>query len=136
MSLKVLRSSHNLPYLTGSGTLAVLEEEEESKSSHESNKKLEPQLEENKVQSEKLEQSDAIASSEDITLDKSTDEESNSNNSNSRAGGSSDGAEGMKEDRKDIDCNKNEVFILIKNNFKKVLEILKVQHIAQPKRGE
>ncbi|KAF8441176.1 hypothetical protein BDZ91DRAFT_769037 [Kalaharituber pfeilii] len=72
-----------------------------SKSSHKPDKELEPQLKENKVQSEEL--SNAIAGFEDITLDKSTDEESNGSNSNGRADGGPNGTEGMGEDREDID---------------------------------
>ncbi|KAF8445238.1 hypothetical protein BDZ91DRAFT_803685 [Kalaharituber pfeilii] len=99
-----------------------------SESSHEPDKELEPQLEENEVQSEEL--SDAIAGSKDITPDESVDEESNGSNSNGRAGRGPDGAEGIGEDGEDINSNENEVFIPINNNFKKVLEILKSDAIA------
>ncbi|KAF8435918.1 hypothetical protein BDZ91DRAFT_769118 [Kalaharituber pfeilii] len=54
------------------------------------------------------------------------DKESNGSNSNSRAGEDLDDAERIEKDRKDIDSNKNKVFISMNNNFKKVLEILKV----------
>ncbi|KAF8450017.1 hypothetical protein BDZ91DRAFT_768492 [Kalaharituber pfeilii] len=163
----------------------VEQDESWSESSHEPDKELEPQLEENEVQSEELmrvrdeesngsnsngragggpdgaegmredgedidsnenevfipmnnnfKKSDAIAGSKNITLDESADEESNGSDSNGRAGRGPDGVEGMGRTRKDIDSNENEVFIPMNNNFKKVLEILEVQYMTRPKRGE